>query len=155
MNSISLTREPDCETCARVSRTNVLGVGVSIVNMDDAITQSDSLIQSREKGYVCVTDVHGIIEAQSDTAFREILNRSFMTTPDGMPLVWVGRMQGHERIRRVYGPDYLLEMCRISVKRGYRHFFFGGKPGVVERLCVALLERFPGLQIVGIYTPPF
>jgi N-acetylglucosaminyldiphosphoundecaprenol N-acetyl-beta-D-mannosaminyltransferase len=136
-------------------RTNVLGVGVSIVNMDDAIRLSESVIRSRDKGYVCVTDVHGIIEAQSDVGFREILNGSIMTTPDGMPLVWVGRIQGHKRIRRVYGPDYLLEMCRVSIERGHRHFFFGGKPGVAERLALELSKRFPGLQVAGTYTPPF
>jgi N-acetylglucosaminyldiphosphoundecaprenol N-acetyl-beta-D-mannosaminyltransferase len=142
-------------SCVQAPRTDVLGVGVSIVNMDDAIRFSESVIRSRDKGYVCVTDVHGIIEAQSDLAFREVLNRSIMTTPDGMPLVWVGRIQGHKRIRRVYGPDYLLEMCRVSVERGYRHFFFGGKPGVTERLAFELSKRFPGLQVVGTYTPPF
>lgn len=104
---------------------------------------------------MCITDVHTIIEARSDPEFRAILNNSFMTTPDGMPLVWVGKMQGHERIRRVYGPDYLMEMCRISVRRGYRHFFFGGKPGVAERLAVSLSGQFPGLEVCGIYAPPF
>jgi N-acetylglucosaminyldiphosphoundecaprenol N-acetyl-beta-D-mannosaminyltransferase len=141
--------------CAQAPRTNVLGVGVSIVNMDDAIRLSESVIRSRDKAYVCVTDVHGIIEAQSDTAFREILNGSIMTTPDGMPLVWVGRIQGHRSIRRVYGPDFLLEMCRVSAEQGYRHFFFGGKPGVAENLAVELSKRFPGLQVAGTYTPPF
>lgn len=140
---------------AQALRTDVLGVGVSIVNMDDAIRHSESVIRSCNKGYVCVTDVHGIIEAQSDIGFREILNKSIMTTPDGMPLVWVGRIQGHKRIRRVYGPDYLLEMCRVSVERGHRHFFFGGGPGVAERLALELSKRFPGLQIAGTYTPPF
>ena len=77
-----------------------------------------SLIRSERKGYVCVTDVHGIIEAQSDAAFRSILNNSYMTTPDGMPLVWVGKLQGHKTIGRVYGPDYLIEMCRVSVNEG-------------------------------------
>lgn len=136
-------------------RTNVLGVGISVIDMDDAVRLSDSLIHSRDRHYVCVTDVHGVIEAQSDAGFRSILNESFITTPDGMPLVWVGHIQGHKNMRRVYGPDYLLEMCRVSVDRGYRHFFFGGKPGVAERLSLELQERFPGLQVAGTYTPPF
>jgi N-acetylglucosaminyldiphosphoundecaprenol N-acetyl-beta-D-mannosaminyltransferase len=147
--------EKGAASCLQAPRTDVLGVRVSIVNMEDAIRFSESVIRSHDKGYVCITDVHGIIEAQSDLAFREVLNGSIMTTPDGMPLVWVGRIQGHKRIRRVYGPDYLLEMCRISVERGYRHFFFGGKPGVAERLVCELSKRFPGLQVVGTYTPPF
>ena len=76
-------------------RTNILGVGMSVINMDQAIRLSDSLIRSNGQGYVCVTDVHGIVEAKSDATFRSILNGSFLTTPDGMPLVWVGRMRGH------------------------------------------------------------
>jgi N-acetylglucosaminyldiphosphoundecaprenol N-acetyl-beta-D-mannosaminyltransferase len=155
MNQIAVTDEPGSSSCERAPRTNVLGVGVSIVNMEDAVRLSESVICSGNKGYICVTDVHTIIEAQSDRAFRKILNGSIMTTPDGMPLVWVGKIQGHKRIRRVYGPDYLLEMCRVSVERGYRHFFFGGKPGVTERLVFELSKRFPGLQIAGTYAPPF
>jgi N-acetylglucosaminyldiphosphoundecaprenol N-acetyl-beta-D-mannosaminyltransferase len=136
-------------------RTNVLGVGISVINMDDAIRLSDSLIHSKEQGYVCITDVHCIIEARSDASFRSILNESFMTTPDGMPLVWVGRLQGHAEIRRVYGPDYMLAMCGVSIERGYRHFFYSGEPGVVEELAAKLASRFSGLQVAGTYTPPF
>ncbi len=139
----------------RIPRANVLGVGVSAINMDDAIRLSDSLIRADGRGYVCVTGVHGVIEAQSDQAFRDILNRSFMTTPDGMPMVWVGRLQGHSQMRRVYGPDYMLDLCCFSVQQGYRHFLYGGSPGVAERLAVELTRRFPGLQVVGTYTPPF
>lgn len=137
------------------SRTNVLGVGISEIDMQDAVRLSDSLIRKSGKGYVCVTGVHGVIEAQTDKAFRGILNRSFMTTPDGMPLVWLGRIQGQKRMRRVYGPDFMMDMCRFSVARGYRHFLYGGGQGVAPRLAMELRTRCPGLQIVGTYTPPF
>jgi N-acetylglucosaminyldiphosphoundecaprenol N-acetyl-beta-D-mannosaminyltransferase len=138
-----------------IPRVNVLGVGVSAVDMDDAIRFSDSLIRTNGKGYICVTGVHGVIEAQRSLEFRYIQNRSFMTVPDGMPMVWVGRLQGHGLMRRVYGPDYMLEMCRYSIQKGYRHFLYGGTPGVAERLAAELMRRFPGLQVVGTYTPPF
>jgi len=136
-------------------RTNVLGVGISAINMGDAIRMSDLLIRGRQKGYVCITGVHGVIEALSDVAFRKILNRSHLTTPDGMPMVWIGRIQGQSRMRRVYGPDYMIDMCRFSVARGYRHFLYGGGQGVAPRLAAELTRRCPGLQIVGTYTPPF
>src|ERR1035438_8220448 len=93
-------------------RTNVLGVGISPIDMEDAVRLSDSLVRTNGRGYVCVTGVHGVMEARSDQALRSILNRSFMTTPDGMPLVWFGRLRGHSRMRRVYGPDYMVNMCR-------------------------------------------
>ena len=85
-------------------------------------------------GYVCLTGVHGVMEAQSDPELREILNRAFLCLPDGMPTVWVGQMQGHRRMRRVYGPDFMMEMCRQSRLHGYRHFLYGGAPGVAEQL---------------------
>ncbi len=136
-------------------RVNILGVGVSAVNMETALRQTESLLDRGEQGYVCVTGVHGIMEAQSDNSFRDILNHSFITTPDGMPTVWLGRIHGFKHMSRVYGPDYMVAVCERSVTKGYRHFLYGGKTGVAEELRAELTRRFPGLQIVGTYTPPF
>lgn len=138
-----------------IPRVNILGVGVSNLNMPTAIAQTEALLDEGGSGYVCVTGVHGIIEAQGDDRFREILNRSFLTTPDGMPTVWLGRMHGFKTMDRVYGPDYMLGVCERSVVKGYRHFLYGGKEGVAEELRAELLRRFPGIRIVGTYTPPF
>jgi N-acetylglucosaminyldiphosphoundecaprenol N-acetyl-beta-D-mannosaminyltransferase len=155
MSTAAVRPEIEDAPIAPVPRTNILGVGISLINMDDALAVSDALICSNERNYICITDVHTVIEAQADPQFRAILNNSFMTTPDGMPLVWVGKIRGHSGIRRVYGPDYLMAICGVSVRRGYRHFLYGGKAGVAERLAVRLLEQFPGLEICGTYTPAF
>jgi len=136
-------------------RVNILGVGVSALSMDSALQKSEDLLDAGGSGYVCVTGVHGIMEAQSDEEFRKILNHSFLTTPDGMPTVWLGHLKGFKSMTRVYGPDYMANMCQRSVDRGYRHFLYGGKEGVAEELRDELTRRFPGLQIVGTYTPPF
>jgi N-acetylglucosaminyldiphosphoundecaprenol N-acetyl-beta-D-mannosaminyltransferase len=155
MNDCDDTISPDAMGAQKIFRINVLGVGISAINMTDAIHLSDSLVQSRQKGYVCVTGVHGVMEAQADPAFRKILNGSFLTTPDGMPMVWIGKLRGHSRTRRVYGPDYMLDMCRSSVKQGWRHFLYGGNIGVAKLLAANLASKVPGIQIVGTYTPPF
>jgi N-acetylglucosaminyldiphosphoundecaprenol N-acetyl-beta-D-mannosaminyltransferase len=140
----------DPRSCA-----NVLGVGISAVNMPQAVAACDDLITRNEKGYVCVTGVHGVMEAQVDPSLRAILKNSFLSVPDGMPTVWVGRLQGHDQMRRVYGPDFMIELCRHSVARGFRHFLYGGNDGVAQQLAVNLRDQIPGLQIVGTYTPPF
>jgi len=139
----------------RPPRANVLGVGISAINLPDALSLSEQLLHQHGKGYVCVTGVHGIMEAQRDASFREILNRSFLCTPDGMPTVWVGRWQGHRAMRRVYGPDYMLEMCKRATAWGCRHFLYGGNPGVAQKLQRRLEEMVPGIDIVGTYSPPF
>jgi N-acetylglucosaminyldiphosphoundecaprenol N-acetyl-beta-D-mannosaminyltransferase len=134
---------------------NVLGVAVSPINMALALEHITQAVQTRKKGYICVTGVHGVSEAQSDPEFRQILNHAFLCTPDGMPLVWVGRWLGQKQMDRVYGPDLMLAVMELSEQTGWRHFFYGGANGTAQALKVKLLERFPKLQIVGTYEPPF
>jgi len=136
-------------------RANVLGVGVHATNLEEAVTVSDHLLQSGNRGYVCLTGVHGVMEARRDPRLRHILNAATLCLPDGMPTVWVGRAQGHGAMARVYGPDYMLELCRLSVDRRYRHFLYGGCPGVAGVLRQRLEDRIPGIKIVATYTPPF
>jgi N-acetylglucosaminyldiphosphoundecaprenol N-acetyl-beta-D-mannosaminyltransferase len=134
---------------------NVLGVAVSPINMGLALELITQAVVNKQKGYICVTGVHGISEAQSDPEFRQILNRAFLCTPDGMPLVWVGRWQGQKQMDRVYGPDLMLAVMELSEKTGWRHFFTAAPTGRRGCCRAKLLERFPKLQIVGACEPPF
>lgn len=136
-------------------RVNVLGVGVGVLNLTTALEAIACAVAERRKGYVCVTGVHGVSEAQNDPEFRRILNRAFLNTPDGMPMVWLGRVAGHHEVGRVYGPDLMTLVMRESVARGWRHFFYGGANGTAGRLRAVLTERFLGLQVTGTYEPPF
>jgi N-acetylglucosaminyldiphosphoundecaprenol N-acetyl-beta-D-mannosaminyltransferase len=136
-------------------RANVLGVGVSAINMEHALSLFESWLSNGVRGYVCVTGVHGVMEAQKDPHFRRILNESLLTTPDGMPTVWVGKLQGFYGMDRVFGPDLMAQFCKFSCSRGYTHFLYGGGLGTATRLKDVLTARFPGLRVVGTYTPPF
>src|SRR5664280_2107417 len=138
-----------------IKRVNVLGVGISVLNLRTALDAIAGAVRARHKGYICVRDAHGVMLAQKDPAFRRILNEAFLCTPDGMPMVWMGWLRGHREMSRVYGPDLMLEVCAWSEESGCRHFFFGGAPGVAEQLRDNLTKRFPKLQVVGCYTPPF
>ena len=138
-----------------IERVNILGVGISVINLETALAAVADAVRQRRKGYICVTGVHGVMEAQTDQKLRCILNQAFLCTPDGMPMVWVGRLQGHREMRRVYGPDLMLDVCEWSQKNPCKHFFFGGATGVAEALQRQLTARFPNLQVVGCYTPPF
>ena len=85
-------------------RVNVLGVGISVLNLQTALDEIAAAIREKRKGYICVTGVHGVMEAQGDENFKTILNAAFLCTPDGMPMVWMGKIHGHSEMRRVYGP---------------------------------------------------
>lgn len=138
-----------------MNRVNVLGVGISVLNLKTARAAIGDAIRERRKGYICVTGVHGVMEAQEDGAFKEILNNSFLCTPDGMPMVWAGKLKQHREMGRVYGPDLMLEICEWSENSGARHFFYGGAEGVADVLAARLKQKFPKLQVAGTFTPPF
>ncbi len=138
-----------------IPRANVLGVGVHAIDLPTAALVVETALRNGTQGYVCVTGVHGVMEAQRDPAFRNILNRALLVTPDGMPTVWVGHLQGHSRMRRVFGPDLMFAVCRRSIASGVRHFLYGGTPGLTDKLSKNLRRLFPGLEIVGDFSPPF
>jgi N-acetylglucosaminyldiphosphoundecaprenol N-acetyl-beta-D-mannosaminyltransferase len=138
-----------------IQRANILGVWVNAINMKMALHTIEDWISRGEPHYVCVTSVHGVMESQRDQELRRIYTTAGLVTPDGMPLVWLSRLMGFRDVERVYGPDLMLAVCERSTARGYRHFFYGGAPGVAEKLVVRLQSRFPGLQVAGIDSPPF
>lgn len=138
-----------------VPRFNVLGVNVSAIDVPMALDTIEHWIESGARQYVCVTGVHGVIESQRDESLREIHNRAGLVMPDGMPLVWLSRMHGMKHVGRVCGPDLIPACCERSVQRGWRHFFYGSSPGVVESLGKRLSDRYPNLKVVGAFSPPF
>lgn len=137
------------------SRFDVLGVAVDAVNLSTAAATIESWVDRRRSKYVCVRDVNGVMASYDDPDLKEIHAQAGLVVPDGMPLVWIGRLRGHRSVGRVYGPDLMLMLCERSVERGSRHFLYGGGPGVPQRLGERLMDKFPGLNIVGTHSPPF
>ena len=137
------------------SRQSILGVNVSILNMQMAMEQLDHWVTSRTQNYVCVTPAHSIMDGYNQPDLKRILNGSGMTTPDGMAVVWLLKLKGHRHVQRVYGPDLLLATCEHGLKKGYRHYFYGGASGVVDKLVERLSMQYPGFQVAGTFMHPF
>jgi N-acetylglucosaminyldiphosphoundecaprenol N-acetyl-beta-D-mannosaminyltransferase len=134
----------------------VLGVRFDAVQIPGVIARMEEWIAQREGAhYIAVSNVHVLMEARNSVSFRNVLDGADLCVPDGMPLVWVGRLRGQNLKHRVYGPDLFLSFCRETQAKGYRHFFYGGAAGVAEALAVKLREQFPMLEIAGTYSPPF
>ena len=124
-----------------VPRYNVLGVGVSALDLASARDLVVGSKGSGKLGYICLCNAHSLGEAHRDPLFRDVLNQSWLTTPDGMPLVWMGPAG----VGRVYGPDLLLAVCDAGRPAGLRHYFYGGKEGVAQDLAAklaGLTERY-------------
>lgn len=133
----------------------ILGVPIAAANMAQAVSEIEQCIRNGPKAYITVANVHSVMESQYNEQLRHIHRKALMCTPDGMPLVRIGRHFGHRNMSRVRGPDLMLEVLGSSVEKGLTHFFYGGKEGVAELLRDRLVERFPGMRVVGAFSPPF
>jgi N-acetylglucosaminyldiphosphoundecaprenol N-acetyl-beta-D-mannosaminyltransferase len=133
----------------------ILGISVTATTMEGAVGVIEGWITRREAQYVCVSGMHGVMECQRDEQLRRVHNAAGMVTTDGMPLVWLCRLKGQRRTERVYGPDLMLALCARSETTGFRHFFYGASPAVLDALTARLQARFPGMKVAGTYAPPF
>jgi N-acetylglucosaminyldiphosphoundecaprenol N-acetyl-beta-D-mannosaminyltransferase len=143
------------DLAVRPGRVDVLGVGISAISLDWAVAEIMRWIDDGERHYVCVTNVHTVIECQHDEALRRIHNESGLTTPDGMPLVWCARRAGAHGVTRVYGPDLMQALSKPLAQSGSSVFLYGTTTRTLELLTARLLSDFPGLRIAGSYAPPF
>lgn len=143
-------------TAESIPRVNVLGTGVSALNMDTAVEQIRDWLGGTATGrYVCVTGVHGVMESFRNPVVRRAHNSADACVPDGMPMTWVGRLRGHGGMDRVYGPDLMLALLALSARAGFTNYFYGGAEGVADELKTRMTSRFPGIQVIGTYCPPF
>ena len=138
-----------------IPRFNVLGTGVSALALDAACDRVLAARGQKKLGYICHATAYGINGARHDLDFRAALYGAWLTHPDGMPLVWLGHWHGYREITRVYGPDLMLAVCAAGRAVALRHYFYGGAPGVADLLREKLTIRFPGLNVVGCFTPPY
>lgn len=136
-------------------RTDILGTGVDPTSYAAATDQVLSWAKNNESRYVCIANVHVVMEAYDSPAFRSQVNAADLVTPDGMPLVWELRRSGHPAQTRVYGPDLMTSVVEAAVVENVPVGLFGGKPEVLSELAIRLKARFPALLIGYQHSPPF
>jgi N-acetylglucosaminyldiphosphoundecaprenol N-acetyl-beta-D-mannosaminyltransferase len=134
----------------------LLGVPLAVTTYDKALDWMDATVAAGRKGYVCVAAVHTVMACQEDPELRAAVNGASFTVPDGQPLVWAMNLLGHRLPDRVYGPELMERACERAAASGTRIYLYGGRnQGALVQLTLNLRRRFPGLRIVGGYSPPF
>jgi N-acetylglucosaminyldiphosphoundecaprenol N-acetyl-beta-D-mannosaminyltransferase len=137
-----------------VDRYSLLGVHVSVTTFEAARDRVVNAPRTGERLSVHYISVNTIVEANRQLELRDLLNRGDIVAPDGMPLVWMGRLRGRQ-MTRVYGPDSMLAIIDHAQQHGGTHYFYGGADGVPELLKERLLRDYPRMKVVGMYSPPF
>jgi N-acetylglucosaminyldiphosphoundecaprenol N-acetyl-beta-D-mannosaminyltransferase len=134
---------------------SVLGVALALIDYEHTLRWIDRTIARGERGYVCVCNVHTVMASHEDPELRAALRSSSLNVPDGQPLVWALRALGHPLPGRVYGPELMARACQRAAGTEHRFYLYGGRnQGALVQLALNLRRRFPGVRIVGGYSPP-
>jgi N-acetylglucosaminyldiphosphoundecaprenol N-acetyl-beta-D-mannosaminyltransferase len=148
--------EPQLRTPVIAPETaDVLGVPLGLTDYESALDWIDATVSARERGYVCVCNVHAVMASAEDPELRSALMGSSVNVPDGQPLVWALNLLGHSLDARVYGPELMARHCARAAESGQRLYLYGGRnQGALVQLALNLRQRYPGVRIVGGYSPP-
>jgi N-acetylglucosaminyldiphosphoundecaprenol N-acetyl-beta-D-mannosaminyltransferase len=137
------------------TKIKILNTSIDCIDYTGALIFIKNWAQLEQSCYICVANVHMVMEAYDDSQFCQIVNEADMVTPDGMPLVWVMRLLGEKNQTRVYGPTLTLHVARAAAEHGLALGLYGGTPAANQGLANQLRELYPQLRIVYQYSPPF
>jgi len=135
-------------------RLNLLGVRVSAVCIPLAVRVINGWIATKTKTYVCVAPVSTLVDCQKNADYKQVVNGAGMVTPDGMPVVWLGKASGNKVMERTYGPDLMQAVTDAGQAKGLRHFWYGGMPRTLELLGEKFKIKYPDMKLAGTYSPP-
>ncbi|HEV2813934.1 MAG TPA: WecB/TagA/CpsF family glycosyltransferase [Solirubrobacteraceae bacterium] len=141
---------------SKPATAEVLGVPLALADYERTMDWIDATIAAGGRASLSAAAVHLVMVAQEDEATREAVSDVSLVVPDGQPLVWALKALGHEQATRVYGPDLMAKYCERSSATGTRMYLYGGRnQGALVELALKLRRRYPGLKIVGGYSPPY
>lgn len=138
-----------------IPTVNILGVDIAAINMDWLLAFTTEHVKELSGDYICVSNVHTTVTSYEDEEYRAIQNSGILAIPDGGPLSSIGRRRGAKNMSRTTGPSYMGEILNLSSTYGWKHYFYGSTQETLDKLKASLMQKYPELKIVGMYSPPF
>lgn len=135
--------------------SSILGVNVAITDMKRAINYIKENKEALKGEYVCFTNVHTTVMSYENPKYRKVQNGAHICMPDGSPLSYIQRLRGYQNARQVAGPDFMTALFKATENSDCSHYFFGGSQETIDRLKKVLKDKYPGLKIAGMESPPF
>ena len=136
-------------------REAILGVPVDVLRSREAVERIFKWALRRESRAVCVCNVHSLVTARRNVAHADAIRSADLVTADGAPIAWMVKKKGHTGQDRISGPDLMWDCCQKASELGTEMFLYGSTPATLRRLQQNLADRFPGIKVVGAYSPPF
>jgi N-acetylglucosaminyldiphosphoundecaprenol N-acetyl-beta-D-mannosaminyltransferase len=139
-----------------MTNQTILTMDVNVTNFDSVILNIMELISFDRGSYVCVSNVHMCMEVFDSIDFSKIVNGADLVIADGKPILWAQKLMGHKEAQQVRGQDIMNLLCEVSTLRALKIGFYGGSSdSLLEKVNVTLSSRYPKIEIVYSYSPPF
>ena len=137
------------------SKIDILGTPISSLTMDELFSDWEVVIQEGQKAQVCITPVNSILAARATARVQTIYKHADFVLCDGVPVKWASELLGTPIKQRITGLDVLPKIFPFALKNDFSIFLLGASPGVAETLKKVMEAKYPGVQIVGTFVPPF
>jgi N-acetylglucosaminyldiphosphoundecaprenol N-acetyl-beta-D-mannosaminyltransferase len=138
-----------------LSTKSIIGAPITAIPFEKQVALICDWAKQQQSRFVCVANVHMVVEAHWRPEFASVLKQADLVTPDGMPLVWILKALGAFRQDRVAGMDLFLVLCDRATQLNIPIFFLGSQQEILDRMRVRLNHRFPHLPIAGMEPLPF
>ena len=138
-----------------MTRMKFMNTEVDNLTMAEALLEIDKLIKQNKKAYVVTPNVDHIVQLERGGPLTEVYKNADLILTDGKPLIWISKWYGTPIKEKISGSDLFPRLCAMAAQKGYKMYFLGAAEGVAAKAAKNLEKRFPGLQVVGTYSPPF
>ncbi len=136
-------------------RERVVSLRVNVCNADSIAERISEMAAAGNGGYICFSTVHMVMEAFDNAEYASIVNGADMVIPDGMPLVWMQKLQGRKDAARTRANDMMIRLCELAEENGWPVGFYGASQKVINEIITRAERDFPSLQIAYAHSPPF
>lgn len=136
-----------------MERVNFLNVKIDNCSMDEALGYACTLVEKKQNAIVVTPNIDHLVLLETNESLRNAYNQADLILADGMPIIWFSKLFGTPIKEKISGSDFLPKLCAVAARKQYKMFFLGAAEGVAEQAAEKLTSRYPGLQVVGCYSP--
>lgn len=138
-----------------MKKVKLLNIEVDNITMKEAVINIDEMVKRKKPSYVVTPNVDHVVTLEKDLDFRNVYNEAELVVTDGMPLIWISKLGNTPIKEKISGSDLFPEVCKLAAERKYRIFLLGAGEGVGDIAAENIKKKYPGVEISGVYSPPF
>lgn len=138
-----------------MARIKFMNTNIDNLTMTETLNEIDKLIQEKKCSYVVTPNVDHIVRLEKDEELQKVYKNASLILTDGKPLIWISKWYKTPIKEKISGSDLFPRVCQLAANKNYTMYLLGAAEGVADTAARNLMKKYPGLNIVGTYSPPF